>query len=88
MPNQQQLEYVPSLEKHLNVDGVLDYLDDICRNTFSHYDIMTVGEANGVSAEQADDWVAERHNRLNMLIQFEHVKLWDNDTKNRWISAP
>ncbi|SSH62681.1 glycoside hydrolase family 13 protein [Klebsiella quasipneumoniae] len=81
MPNQQQLEYVPSLEKHLNVDGVLDYLDDICRNTFSHYDIMTVGEANGVSAEQADDWVAERHNRLNMLIQFEHVKLWDNDTK-------
>ncbi|AOV15630.1 glycoside hydrolase family 13 protein [Klebsiella pneumoniae] len=81
MPNPQQLEYVPSLEKHLNVDGVLDYLDDICRNTFSHYDIMTVGEANGVSAEQADDWVAERHNRLNMLIQFEHVKLWDNDTK-------
>lgn len=79
MPNPDGLEYVPSFDKHLNADGVLDYLDDMCRNTFAHYDIMTVGEANGVSALQADEWVAERNNRLNMIFQFEHVKLWEGD---------
>lgn len=79
MPNPDGLEYVPSFDKHLNADGVLDYLDDMCKNTFAHYDIMTVGEANGVSAPQSDEWVAERHNRLNMIFQFEHVKLWEGD---------
>ena len=79
MPNPDGLEYVPSFDKHLNADGVLDYLDDMCKNTFAHYDIMTVGEANGVSALQSDEWVAERHNRLNMIFQFEHVKLWEGD---------
>ena len=79
MPNPKGLEYVPSFDKHLNADGVLDYLDDMCKNTFAHYDIMTVGEANGVSAPQSDEWVAERHNRLNMIFQFEHVKLWEGD---------
>ncbi|WP_122289139.1 alpha-amylase family glycosyl hydrolase, partial [Serratia plymuthica] len=41
------------------------------------YDIMTVGEMNGASAEQGEDWVGERHGRLNMIFQFEHVKLWE-----------
>ena len=79
MPNPDGLEHVPSFDKHLNADGVLDYLDDMCKNTFAHYDIMTVGEANGVSALQSDKWVAEHHNRLNMIFQFEHVKLWEGD---------
>ncbi|CAI0919595.1 glycoside hydrolase family 13 protein [Serratia grimesii] len=77
MPNPQGLRYVPSFERHLNYDGLLDYVDDLCEQVFNRYDIMTVGEMNGASAEQGEDWVGEQHHRLNMIFQFEHVKLWE-----------
>lgn len=79
MPNPKKLKNVPCWEKMMNVDGVLDYLDDMCSNTFNKYDIMTVGEANGVSVEQAEDWVGEDKKRLNMIFQFDHLKLWDEN---------
>jgi len=79
MPNPKGLKNVPCWKKMMNVDGVIDYLDDMCTNTFNKYDIMTVGEANGVSVEQAEDWVGEQKNRLNMIFQFDHVKLWDEN---------
>ena len=59
--------------------GCSDYPRRYAKNTFAHYDIMTVGEANGVSALQSDERVAEHHHRLNMIFQFEHVKLWEGD---------
>ncbi|CAI2458567.1 Oligo-1,6-glucosidase [Serratia ficaria] len=77
LPNPQGLRHVPSFERHLNYPGLLDYVDDMCRQVFNRYDIMTVGEMNGASAEQGEDWVGERHGRLNMIFQFEHVKLWE-----------
>lgn len=79
MPNPEGLDYVSCLPMHMNVDGVLDYMDDLCQNSFADYDIMTVGEANGVSAEQAVDWVGTDRNRLNMIFQFEHLHLWARD---------
>jgi alpha-glucosidase len=79
LPNPDGLDHVPSWEGHLNVPGVLDYMDDLCRGGFRHYDIMTVGEANGVTAEQARDWVGAGHGRLNMIFQFEHLNLWAKD---------
>ncbi len=81
MPNPKGLKHVPAWDKMMNVEGVLDYLDDMSRRTFNDYDIMTVGEANGVSVEQAEDWVAEKHNRLNMIFQFDHLHLWNSTTK-------
>ncbi|CAI1616899.1 alpha-glucosidase [Serratia proteamaculans] len=78
MPNPQGLRYVPSFERHLNYEGLLDYVDDLCEQVFNRYDIMTVGEMNGASAEQGEDWVGEQHGRLNMIFQFEHVKLWES----------
>ena len=81
MPNLQGLDYVSCLDMHMNVDGVLDYMDNLCQNSFADYDIMTVGEANGVSAEQARDWVGTDRNRLNMIFQFEHLHLWAQDPK-------
>lgn len=83
MENPQNLEYVPSFDKHMNVEGVQEYLTDLCKNTFAHYDIMTVGEANGVSAEKAEEWVGESQKKLNMIIQFEHVGLWDTNPERR-----
>ena len=76
MPNPEGLVTVPSMDMHMNVEGVLDDVSDLCANTFAHYDIMTVGEANGVNVDQAPDWVSEDAGRFNMLFQFEQLTLW------------
>jgi alpha-glucosidase len=83
MPNPDNLEFVPSYDKHMNVPGIQDYLNDICKNTFVNYDIMTVGEANGVDAANAEEWVGAERKKLNMIIQFEHVGLWDTNPEKR-----
>jgi alpha-glucosidase len=83
LPNPQGLKYVPSYEKHMNFPGIQDYIEDLCAQTFRHYDIMTVGEANGVSAQDAEMWVGESRRKFNMLIQFEHVGLWDINPEKR-----
>lgn len=83
MPNPHNLRYVESTPKHMNVPGILDYITDLSDNTFNQYDVMTVGEANGVSAEDAAEWVSEDRRRLNMLIQFEHVDLWQQKKNDK-----
>jgi len=82
MDNHDNLKYVPSFDKHMNVEGIHDYLRELKENTFSKYDIMTVGEANGVKAEQATDWVGENDGKFNMLFQFEHIDLWNSSEFN------
>ncbi|ELQ6106574.1 alpha-glucosidase [Cronobacter turicensis] len=77
VPNPEKLTYAPSMVSHLNYDGLLDYVDDICRNVFNQYDIVTVGEMNGLDAAHAEEWVGENRGRLNMVFQFEHVRLWE-----------
>ena len=52
MPNPYWHQYVPAYKMHTNQDGILDYLQELKEETFSKYDIMTVGEANGVKIEQ------------------------------------
>lgn len=83
LPNPNNLPYVPSYAGHMNVEGIQDYLEDICKETFRHYDIMTVGEANGVTADEAEAWVAEKYQKLNMVFQFEHLSLWDTNPESR-----
>ncbi|WP_294352134.1 alpha-glucosidase [uncultured Clostridium sp.] len=81
MPNPNNLRYVSSFDKHMNVDGIHELLEDINSNTFSKYDIVTVGEANGVKAEEAVEWVGEDSGKFSMLFQFEHLELWQEDEK-------
>lgn len=83
LPNPEGHRYVNSKPYHMNVDGILDYVSDLCDNTFVNYDIMTVGEANGVNAEDAEHWVGEKQSRFSMIIQFGHAKLWDFEGENK-----
>lgn len=83
LPNPDGLRYVPSYPMQMNRPGVLDYLHETCRETFAKYDVMTVGEANGVSSTEARDWIGESPEKLNMLFQFEHLGLWNTDPSNR-----
>ncbi|CAG9338087.1 TPA: alpha-glucosidase [Clostridium perfringens] len=77
MDNPEGLKYVSSFEKHMNVEGINSHLKELKEETFSKYDIVTVGEANGVSANEADHWVAEDDGTFNMIFQFEHLNLWN-----------
>tara|TARA_R110001583_G_scaffold195184_2_gene370378 strand:+ start:47426 stop:49240 length:1815 start_codon:yes stop_codon:yes gene_type:complete len=72
---------VPAYDFHMNVDGVLDYVDQMARDAFDHGDIMTVGEANGISAHQAETWVGDTRGRLSMILQFEHWHLWSGNPR-------
>jgi alpha-glucosidase len=79
MDNPLELDYVPSFDKHMNVEGIQPFLEELKNETFAKYDIMTVGEANGVKVEEAELWVGETKGKFNMVFQFEHLDLWDNE---------
>ncbi|WP_251548784.1 glycoside hydrolase family 13 protein [Neobacillus muris] len=84
MPNPKGLPYVPCFKKMMNVEGIHTFLQELKEETFSKHDIMTVGEANGVSADDAEDlelWVSEDKGKFNMVFQFEHLALWDAEKK-------
>ncbi|QNR07187.1 glycoside hydrolase family 13 protein [Macrococcoides canis] len=75
--NPEKLEYVPSFTRHMNQPGIQKYLKELKEETFNKYDIMTVGEANGVTIEDSNEWVGEEDGKFNMVFQFEHLKLWE-----------
>ncbi|WEK53745.1 MAG: alpha-glucosidase [Candidatus Cohnella colombiensis] len=85
LPNPNNLPYVPSFDGHMNREGIHEWLQELKTETFSKYDIMTVGEANGVKIENVEDvaaWVGEENGNFNMVFQFEHLGLWNNTSDN------
>lgn len=76
MNNPYGLDYVPSFDGHMNRPGIQTFLKELKEKTFANYDIMTVGEANGVGVHEADEWVGEENGKFNMIFQFEHLGLW------------
>ena len=57
-----------------NTPGILDFLREFKREVRDGHDIFTVGEANGVSAEELPQWVG-REGVFDMLFEFSHVTL-------------
>ena len=83
LPNPDGLDYVSSFPYHLNQPGIQTFLEELHRETFAKYDIMTVGEANGVTIEDADEWVGEKNGKFNMIFQFEANGLWGQETDGK-----
>ncbi|MCY8835641.1 glycoside hydrolase family 13 protein [Bacillus atrophaeus] len=83
LPNPEDLPYVPSFPYHMNVEGIMDFLRELKKETFSRYPIVTVGEANGVTADEAADWAGGKSGIFDMIFQFEHLGLWDIDADER-----
>ncbi|WP_423245797.1 glycoside hydrolase family 13 protein [Macrococcus psychrotolerans] len=79
LPGADKLGYAESFEGHMNQPGIQEYLRELKENTFDKYDIMTVGEANGVTIEDSEEWVGEENGKFNMVFQFEHLNLWDHN---------
>ncbi|WP_100374269.1 glycoside hydrolase family 13 protein [Bacillus sp. FJAT-45037] len=80
LPNPKSLDYVPSFEGHMNRPGIHKFLQEMKEETLAKFDVMTVGEANGVKLDQADGWVGEENGAFNMIFQFEHLGLWGKET--------
>ncbi len=77
MENPDNLQVVPCFEKMMNVEGIDTFLKELKEETFSKYDIMTVGEANGVDVEEAHKWSNHEDGFFDMIFQFQHLKLWN-----------
>lgn len=76
LPNPENKDVVPSYEGHMNRPGIDQFLSEFTKKTFENYDIMTVGEANGVSIDDAKQWVGEENGYFDMIFQFEALGLW------------
>ena len=52
-----------------------EFLQEMNREVLSKYDLITVGEAGGVTVEEACKFANNEETELNMVFQFEHVEL-------------
>ena len=57
-----------------NGPHVHEYLKEMNRKVLSHYDLITVGEASGVTLEEAKKYANADGSELNMVFQFEHTR--------------
>ena len=71
-PNYPKGQY-GNLMLYANGPKVHDYLKEMNREVLSKYDIMTVGEAFGVSAEEANLYVGKNRGELQMIFHFDHA---------------
>ena len=59
----------------MNGPRVHEFIQEMNERVLSRYDIMTVGEAQGVSLEQAKQYANAEGTELDMIFQFEHVSV-------------
>lgn len=76
LPNPKGEAFVESFDGHLNQKGIDLFLNEFVENTIKKFDALTVGEATGVTVEDAENWANEDTGYFNMIFQFEHVDLW------------
>ncbi len=62
-----------------NGPRVHEFLQEMRKKVLSQYDLMTVGEASGVTVEEAKKYADEDAGELNMVFQFEHVSIGDGE---------
>lgn len=60
-----------------NVPGIEEHLQEL-QAVFQKHDALSVGEASGVSAQQAPAWVGPS-GYFNMIFSFDHIHLWKRE---------
>jgi alpha-glucosidase len=81
MPSEGNKKYIPSFDMHMNQEGIMAFLQEFRDKTYGQYpNVMTVGEANGVTVEEAPQWAGDDA-VMDMVFQFEHLDLWDQEGK-------
>ena len=75
LPSPEGKPYVTAFSMYSNIDGIHDYLQEMKHESFAKYDIMTVGETNGIEPEEADLWMGPKNGAMNMAFHFDHVDI-------------
>ncbi|UTR13871.1 alpha-glucosidase [Salipaludibacillus sp. LMS25] len=79
MPREGDKKYISSFDMHMNQEGIMPFLQEFRDKTYGQYpNTMTVGEANGVTVEEAPQWAGD-DGVMDMVFQFEHLDLWDQE---------
>ncbi|MTT31768.1 alpha,alpha-phosphotrehalase [Terrilactibacillus sp. BCM23-1] len=86
-PNLYGTRYVPAWDCHRNQPGIQNFLSELKEKVFDKYDIMTVGEADGVDPEGSLLYVDETQGKFNMIFHFEHMGL-DSGPNGKWDVVP
>ncbi len=79
---------IPDEEVTGNGPKLHDYLQEMNRETFGRYDVLTVGETWGATPEIAKLYSDPKRNELSMVFQFEHVCLDQQQGKEKWDLKP
>lgn len=79
MPNPEGKNYVPAWQKMTNVEGIQDFLKELRDETFAKYDVVTVGEANSIRADELAEWISEDDGKFNMIFSLEAHENWNQD---------
>lgn len=66
--------YIVDREICANQPGIHALLQELNRQVFSHYNIMTVGETGNLSSEIALEYVGEERKEIDMVFHFEIAK--------------
>ncbi len=69
----EQLQSPPNA--YANGPHLSEYLREMNRDVLSKYDTMTVGEATGTTLTQTNSLVDDRRHELNMIFNFDAIKL-------------
>ena len=73
----EQLKAPPNA--YANGPHLAEYLHEMDRDVLSKYDDMSVGEATGTTLAQTSNLVDDRRHELNMIFNFDAIKLGRND---------
>jgi oligo-1,6-glucosidase len=61
-----------------------DYIQEMNRETLAHHDVVTVGEAAGVTNTQVPLFIDDRRGELNLIFQFDAVRIG----RQQWLQHP
>lgn len=65
-----------------------EYIQEMNRETFGKYDVLTVGETWGATPEIGKLYSDPKRNELSMVFQFEVISLDKQQGKRKWDLAP
>ncbi len=79
--------YGNSMEFCCNGPRIHEFLKEMNDKVLSKYDVVTVGEAPGVTIEEAKKYTGKDENELNMVFQFEMMGI-DHGKYGKWTPVP
>lgn len=67
-----------------NTEKTHEYIQEMHEETFGRFDSFTVGETGGATIERAKLYSNPERKELNMVFQFQHIALDEQQGKSKW----